>query len=68
LIRKRKIIRKFFPEIPQQKTKDYKNEDIMEILKKYKSNIEKSKLDFKKDLNYIIDFDLKQKKILQIGE
>lgn len=55
LIRKRKIIKKFFPEIPNQITKNYKPEDIIEILKKYKSNVLKSKL--KKDMNYITDFE-----------
>ena len=44
LIKKRKIIKKFFPEIPNQITKEFKDIDIVQILKNYKNNIKESKL------------------------
>ena len=60
LDKKRKIILKFFPNLAQEITSDFKDEDIKKILRTYKSNITGCKL--KKKLDYVQNFnpELKQ--------
>ena len=59
LLKKRSIINQFFPNRPKEITSNYKDEDIIRILKKYKKNLENSKL--KNGLNYFKDFNPEDK-------